>query len=593
MRGPAGTSVRANELPQMRIYYFCGLTGRKPDNASKPRAVCALGRALQALGSAEVVPVRWSLEQGAIVRAEPSFLTALVDGEGAVFAPEPCPGAPIDIDIAATREEASWLLIPAMPTPRNGDAGYPPSDILTSLAYARRVGMRSALVFDDILPPTRPDIDSAEASGPVKFAAYSQALINADLILPASASTGALLSDGLREAGHPAQSWPRFAPIEIPQEIFGQPRCRPDPAEWWADGKIELVSFGTISTRENQLATLEAFNRVLRRKPHLPLALHLLGHTDPELVSSVTRQIRQSGGRARTHGCLSEEKRFPPIAAAHATILLSLTEDQSSAIGESLWLGTPCLCSNIGPTAEFARGGGCLTVNPTSIDAIASGIEQLATDEHSYRRLLAGLAARDLRTWRDYAAAMLDELRADRRGGHAPPPSSARAARPAPRDSNASTAALPSPSESIMNDEPAAPYEHRFTIGAGDLRCHDAYTAMRRGDSIEFDARTHGQVAESVLFFGPYITVEPGVYLLSFNGELDGELQIRFTHQGGTRVVKELLVNRFDRLLCLPLTSRLDRFEVVGLRTAALRSMKLQSISVHHIDPTRMSIDPG
>ena len=76
-------------------------------------------------------------------------------------------------------------------------------------------------------------------------------------------------------------------------------------------------------------------------------------------------------------------------------------------------------------------------------------------------------------------------------------------------------------------------------------------------------------------------------------GELDGELRIRFAHQGGARVVKELSVNSFGPLLCLPLTSRLDSFEVVGLRTAGLRSMKLQSISVHHIDPTRMSADPG
>jgi glycosyltransferase involved in cell wall biosynthesis len=593
MRGPAGTSVRANELPQMRIYYFCQLTGREPGSASTPRALGALGRALQALGRVEVVPVRWSLKQGAIVQAEPSFLATLIDGEGGVFAPAPCPGAPIDVDITATGAEAPWLLIPAMPTSRNDDAGYPPSEMLASLAYARREGMRSALVFNDILPPTRPEIDSAEAIGPVKFAGYSQALINADLILPASASTGALLADGLSAAGHPAQNWPRFATIEFPQEIFGQPRCLPDPAGWRADGKIRLVSFGTISTRENQLPTLEAFNRVLRRKPQLPLALHLVGCTDPELVSSVTRQIWQSGGRADTYGCLPEEKRFPLIAAAHATILLSLTEDQRSSVGESLWLGTPCLCSNIGPTAEFAREGGCLTVDPTSIDAIASAIERLATDEHSYRGLLAGLAARDLRTWRDYSAAVLDELWADKREEHAPPPSSAQTTRPAPRDSNASPAAMPSPSEPTMNDEPAAHYEQRFTIAAADLRCHDAYTAMHRGDSIEFDARTHGQVVESVLFFGPYITVEPGVYLLSFNGELDGELQIRFTHQGGTRVVKELLVNSFGRLLCLPLTSRLDRFEVIGLRTAALRSMKLQSISVHHIDPTRMSADPG
>lgn len=141
----------------------------------------------------------------------------------------------------------------------------------------------------------------------------------------------------------------------------------------------------------------------------------------------------------------------------------------------------------------------------------------------------------------------------------------------------------------IMSAQSPA-FERRFTIAAGELSCHNAYgvgreNALRQDGIIEFDASRHGGVEQPVLFYGPYISVEPGVYLFTCAGELDGNLQIRFTHQSG-KPIKQLAIDSFDPIL-LVLTRRVERFEVVGVRTPELKSMKLKSIAVHHIDPSR------
>ena len=56
------------------------------------------------------------------------------------------------------------------------------------------------------------------------------------------------------------------------------------------------------------------------------------------------------------------------------------------------------------------RGGGCLTVNPRNISEIEAGSETLATDSARYRELLRQIAARRMKTWKQYAADITDAL---------------------------------------------------------------------------------------------------------------------------------------------------------------------------------------
>jgi hypothetical protein len=131
--------------------------------------------------------------------------------------------------------------------------------------------------------------------------------------------------------------------------------------------------------------------------------------------------------------------------------------------------------------------------------------------------------------------------------------------------------------------------EHSFsTISAIDLSCPEDYVVdgrnmLRHGDSIVFNAAEHGSVATDNIFYGPYSTIPPGVYLFEFNGEMDGELTVDFVAQAGAVVLKKLGINNFHDPVCLAVTKTLSGFEVRGFKTPSLNALRLDSISVETI----------
>jgi len=133
------------------------------------------------------------------------------------------------------------------------------------------------------------------------------------------------------------------------------------------------------------------------------------------------------------------------------------------------------------------------------------------------------------------------------------------------------------------------PVEHSFsTIASVELRCPEDYVVdgrnlLRHGDSIVFNAVEHGLIAKDNIFYGPYSTLPPGVYLFAFNGQLDGELKVDFAYREGAVVLKELAIDNFLDPVCLAVTKTLAGFEVRGYKTPSLNSLKLESISVETI----------
>jgi len=125
----------------------------------------------------------------------------------------------------------------------------------------------------------------------------------------------------------------------------------------------------------------------------------------------------------------------------------------------------------------------------------------------------------------------------------------------------------------------------RFTIRAADLTCDagfrpDSGPAARRDDAIQYRAEAHDRIAGRFIFYGPYIHLEPGVYLLTFEGQLDGPLILDFACSGGKTRLKTLTIGNFADPVCLVLTQPAPQFEVRGATTASLQSMRLESISV-------------
>jgi glycosyltransferase involved in cell wall biosynthesis len=79
-------------------------------------------------------------------------------------------------------------------------------------------------------------------------------------------------------------------------------------------------------------------------------------------------------------------------------------------IAESLLHGKPCVCGGNGALGEVARGGGCVIVDQTSVDALADGIKTLLLDRQLYAQLSDEARARKFRSWSDYIEKFMAHL---------------------------------------------------------------------------------------------------------------------------------------------------------------------------------------
>ena len=99
------------------------------------------------------------------------------------------------------------------------------------------------------------------------------------------------------------------------------------------------------------------------------------------------------------------------ISDSDAAVYPSIEEGFGLPIGESLWLGAPCLYHDGSAMAETAPGGGTFAVDMLDERSMAEAISACATDP----RLLGGLAKeareRRLASWDDYAAEVLSVIK--------------------------------------------------------------------------------------------------------------------------------------------------------------------------------------
>ena len=120
---------------------------------------------------------------------------------------------------------------------------------------------------------------------------------------------------------------------------------------------------------------------------------------------------------------------------------------------------------------------------------------------------------------------------------------------------------------------------------------HDAYGAgsqnrLRAGATISFDSKTHADVAELRLFYGPYLHLEPGDYRFQFRGALDGSLKLRFTKAFGAECLREVVLTDFEAPVRLPVEAAAEQFEIVGERLKNTKAMTLASIELSVQPPT-------
>lgn len=165
----------------------------------------------------------------------------------------------------------------------------------------------------------------------------------------------------------------------------------------------ELLCVGIIEPRKNQTLLLDACEELWREQ--VALTLHLVGrvnpHFGPPILTRIKSLRRTYRDRLQFHEAADDRTVTALYARVRATVFPTLAEGCGLPLLESLWLGVPCVCSDLPVLRENARDGGCLSVPPNDRGAWKAALRQIATDDVLLSRLTREAVSRPLPTWQE------------------------------------------------------------------------------------------------------------------------------------------------------------------------------------------------
>ena len=368
------------------IGIYCHHTSRFRRNTGIQRSLRATARSLAEQG-VPLVPLVWSPRAHDLALADPQARGHLAAWNG----------PPLE----AWRDQAppagSWLLVVELIS-----GPHQPSQAWLR-RLADRQGWRLAGVFHDAIPLAW----GGEAARYHRL--YMRGLADYDLVLATSATSwGALRSFWHQELGRSVRAQLHTLPLAA--EIPGNPRQHPDASIRSSRG-LKLLCVGSLEPRKNHRRLLQAL-AWLHANDALRASLQLVGWAnDPRVVAMVQRAQRW-GLPLAWDGEADDEALLRYYQACDLSVYPSLEEGFGLPVLESLWLGKPCVVGHAPALLEQAQGGGCLVVNTTGWQPLAEALQGLQRQPHQLQRLQAQLADRPLRSWADYARALLQRMEA-------------------------------------------------------------------------------------------------------------------------------------------------------------------------------------
>ncbi len=275
-------------------------------------------------------------------------------------------------------------------------------------ALARYSGSRVVVVGYDLIP-----ITNAATVGPGLASSFAQYLstVKHSAKVVAISETAAAEFRGFTRA-FSAQG------LRLPEVVTCQLPAEPPPAGGSGADKQAVVtvdarmvlSVGSIEVRKNHLALLQAAELLWREG--LAFRLQLIGKVSLESADVVDRiaELRDAGRDLELRSDVSDTELRLAYEAARLSVFVSTHEGYGLPVAESIACGTPVVTTRYGSTAEAARGGGAVLVDPHDDDAIADAMRTLLTRDDLHGELVQQCRTRAPRTWDDYAAELWDHV---------------------------------------------------------------------------------------------------------------------------------------------------------------------------------------
>ena len=179
--------------------------------------------------------------------------------------------------------------------------------------------------------------------------------------------------------------------------------CSPGPPAWRAlghgphlprDGYVLFI--GTLEARKNIGVLLDAYVRLLRRRPDVP-PLVLAGKSTPDATPWLSRLHQPPlAGRARHVGYAADREAL--YEQARVLVLPSRDEGFGIPVLEAMSAGIPVVASARGALPEVIGDAGLL-VDPDDVDEWSAALERMLTDE----AFAMGCAAKGLARAREFS----------------------------------------------------------------------------------------------------------------------------------------------------------------------------------------------
>lgn len=175
-----------------------------------------------------------------------------------------------------------------------------------------------------------------------------------------------------------------------------------------------LLFLGGIEPRKNLPAVVRAFARL---SPDVQPKLVIAGwrtEWNPEGWNELQQALDEipAGVRSRIQvgGYVPEERKAALLAGAEALVYPSRYEGFGLQVLEAMAAGTPVLTSNVSALPEVA-GGAAVLVDPTDVDSIAGGMENLLRDDELRKDLRErGRARAERFSWEETARRTVEVL---------------------------------------------------------------------------------------------------------------------------------------------------------------------------------------
>jgi glycosyltransferase involved in cell wall biosynthesis len=155
--------------------------------------------------------------------------------------------------------------------------------------------------------------------------------------------------------------------------------AEPVPARFATDGYVLFV--GTLEPRKNVAGLLEAYGRLLTRRPTMP-PLIMAGAAGPDAKPWLDAIARPPlAGHVDYLGYVSAEDRQAIYTGARVLVLPSYEEGFGMPVLEAMSLGVPVVAARRGALPELVGNAGLL-VEPDDPECIAAAVDRVLADDH-------------------------------------------------------------------------------------------------------------------------------------------------------------------------------------------------------------------